>query len=488
LGVLDYLKNVFGAGKKTLYKMWLMDSKPIFTSFGKDIYLSDFVNNAIDRVASEISKIELKSIVQNGDVLQVQNDDLTRLFRFKPNPLQTTSDFFSSVEWLRRKYRNAFIYPQYEIITMPGGRQFRRYTAFYPLKPQAVYIGVNNGQAWEIRLDFEDGSSYTLPYADLIHMRWRRGANTVIGGGDDYGSVNDTDVIRTIDALDKTIQGLPKSIEASLQIKGVYHAKTLADQQKLAKIRDDFESHITTSSSGMVATDLAGEFTPVNINAPEIPEAALKFLKSVIQERYGVSAAILSGDYNGDQHSAFYQTAIEDFIVQFEQAFTACVFTLREQDVGHRAKCYYSKVNYMATGDKMNLAGLAKETGIMTLNEINEMFGIEPFEGGNRRLQSLNYVNIEDVDAYQRGRAGVASGAGAKAGAQAGAPAGAGEAEEVTEEVAGKSLNDAQTQSLLAVMTQYAAGQLTLGQAINVVAIAIGITKKEAKEIIEGLE
>lgn len=396
--------------RRELYGAWLTDSQPIFTSFGKDIYLSDFVNNAIDRVASEIAKIEIKSIISTEEGIRVQNDDITRLFRFKPNPLQTTSDFLSNVEWLRRKNRNAFIYPQYEIITTPNGRQFKRYLAFYPLKPSSVYIGVNDGQAWEVRLEFEDGSSYTLPYSDLIHLKWRRGVNTIVGGGDDNGQVNDYDIIRTIDALDKTIQGLPKSIEASLQVKGVYKAKTLADAHKLSDIREDFEKHIHTSKSGMIATDLGGEFTPVNINATNIPKEALDFLKSVIQERYGVSATILSGDYNGEQHSAFYQTAIEEFIIQLEQAMTACLFSVREQDVGHRIKCYYSKVNYMSTKDKMDLANIAKETGIMTLNQINEMFGIEPWEGGNRRLQSLNYVNIEDVDAYQKAKAKVKEG------------------------------------------------------------------------------
>ena len=407
MGVFDYLKGFLPGSNKARYQAWIMNSSPIFSSFGQNIYLSDFVNNAIERVANEISKIELRSIVQDGEILQVQNDDITRLFRFKPNPLQTTSDFFANVEWLRRKNCNAFIYPQYEIITTPSGRQFKRFLAFYPLKPSAVYIGVNNGQTWEIKLEFEDGNSFTLPYNELIHLRWRRGANTIVGGGDDYGQKNDVDILRIIDALDKTIQGLPKSIEASLQIKGVYHAKTLADAQKLSKLRDDFEDHLITSSSGMVATDLGGEFTPVNIKAPEIPEPALKFLKSVIQERYGVSAAILSGDYNGDQHSAFYQTAIEDFIIQFEQAMTACCFTPREQDVGHRIKCYYNKVRYMSTEDKMKLAGLAKETGIMTLNQINEMFGVAPFADGDRRLQSLNYVNLKDIDAYQKAKAGV---------------------------------------------------------------------------------
>lgn len=406
-GAASYLKNILPKKEQALCRAWITDSAPILTSFGENIYLSDFVNNAIGRVASEISKIEIRSIVQAGDELRIQNDDITRLFRFQPNPLQTTSDFLANVEWLRRKNCNAFIYPQYETILAPNGREFRRFLAFYPLKPSAVYIGVSSGQVWEIKMEFEDGSSYILPYSDLIHLRWRRGANTIIGGGDDYGQVNNYELVRTLDALNKTIEGLPKSIEASLQIKGVYHAKTVADQVRLNKERENFEDRILVSRSGIVATDLAGEFTPVHINAPEISDTALKFLKAVIQERYGVSAAILSGDYNGEQHGAFYQTAIEDFIIQLEQAATACVFTVREQDVGHRIKCYYSKVNYLSTSDKMNLANLAKETGIMTLNQVNEMFGIEPFPEGNRRLQSLNYVNIKDVDAYQKAKAGV---------------------------------------------------------------------------------
>lgn len=401
MGMMKYLKSILPGSKSRMYAAWLADGQPIFTSFGKNIYLSDFVNNAIDRVASEIAKIDIKSVVQRQDLLQIQNDDITRLFRFKPNPLQTTSDFLANVEWLRRKNCNAFIYPQYDPLTLPDGRQIKKYIAFYPLKPTAVYIGVFNGDVWEVKMDFEDGSSYTLPYADLIHLKWRRGANTVVGGGDDNGQVNDYDIIRTIDSLDKTIQGLPKSIEASLQIKGVYHAKTLADASKLDKMRSEFEEHIYTSKSGMIATDLGGEFAPVNIRAPEISDSALKFLKAVIQERYGVSAAILSGDYNGDQHSAFYQTAIEDFIVQFEQATTACIFTPREHDVGHRIKCYYSKINYMSTKDKMELADLATKTRLMTLNQISEMFGMEPFESGNVRLQSLNYAEESIVNEYQ---------------------------------------------------------------------------------------
>jgi HK97 family phage portal protein len=403
LGMIDYLKSVFGVQTKSdRITAWLANNQPIFTQFGNNIYLSDFVNNAIDRVATEISKINVKSVVDKGDSLMVQNDDITRLFRSKPNPLQTTSDFLSSVEWLRRKNRNAFIYPQYEIVETPTGRRFRRYTAFYPLNPQAVYIGVTpGGNVWEVKMDFEDGSSWVIPYADLVHMKWRRGNNLIVGGGDDYGQADDKDVLNTIRALDKTIQGLPKSIEASLQIKGVYYSKSLLDEKRRESERADFESHILTSKTGIVATDLAGEFTPMDIKPPDIPEDVMKFLKAVIQERYGISAAVLSGDYTSTQHNAFYQTAIEDFIIQFEQAMTSTLFTQREQDVGRRVKCYYQRVRYYSVTDKHNLADLATKTGILTLNQINELFGYEPFDGGDVRLRSLNYVDASIANEYQ---------------------------------------------------------------------------------------
>ena len=37
----------------------------------------------------------------------------------------------------------------------------------------------------------------------------------------------------------------------------------------------------------------------------------------------------------------------------------------------------------------------------MTLNQLAELYGMPPFEGGDRRIQSLNYANTDIVDQYQ---------------------------------------------------------------------------------------
>lgn len=53
-------------------------------------------------------------------------------------------------------------------------------------------------------------------------------------------------------------------------------------------------------------------------------------------------------------------------------------------------------------------------------------------------------------------------------------------------QVSGKQLNGAQTQSLIAIMAQFSSGSLTEGQAVNLISTAIGISKEEARAILNG--
>ena len=51
-----------------------------------------------------------------------------------------------------------------------------------------------------------------------------------------------------------------------------------------------------------------------------------------------------------------------------------------------------------------------------------------------------------------------------------------------------KSLNGAQTQSLINIIEQYSQQVISLGQAVNLISVSIGISKEDAKKIIEGTE
>lgn len=403
----EMLKNKYAGWKnRRLNESVLTDNHPVLQGFGQDIYMSDLINNSIDRIATEFSKIDVASVVEGDDSVAIQKDDITRLFRFQPNPLQTTKDFLASCEWLRRKTMHCFIFPQWIEVKDVYGNSYRKYTAFYPLNPASVKFGQDDSGTWGVRFYWRDGTYDELPLSDVIHLKWRRGINLIACGGNDYGTADVKDTLESLDVLHKVMSGLPISIENGMKLSGVYTVKTVSDAEALKKKRDEFEKHIMTSKAGIVALDLAGEFQPMPTRNVVIPEATMKFLKNIIRERYGVSEDIISGKYDDNAHAAFYETCIEDAIVEFQQAFSQTLFSPREQDIGHRVKCYYNKVEYYSTANKIQLAQIARETGMMTINQIAEMFGLEPFDGGDRRLQSLNFVNINMVDSYQQKGAG----------------------------------------------------------------------------------
>ena len=312
--------------------------------------------------------------------------------------MQTTKDFLASCEWLRRKFANAFIWPQFEFTDSDT----RYCKAFYPLNPVSAELGHFEDGQWAIKFFWRDGSSDVLPYDSVIHLKWRRGTSLLMGGGNDYGAADDANTLRSLKTLDELLQGLPKMIASSLNLNGVLTVKTIVEKKALEDAAKDFENRIYKSDSGIVAVGLEGDYKPVNKAFPVVPDNVIKFLKDVVRERYGVSEAILSGDFDGKTHAAFYQTCIENFLVEFEQAFTERLFSQREKDVGHRIKCYYSRIAYMDAAEKRELAQLARDTGLMTLNEIRELYGMIPIEGGDKRLQSLNYINADHADNYQK--------------------------------------------------------------------------------------
>jgi len=409
---LSYIARLFKPNNDTIennptnpMRTMLVDvmngGQAMFQSFGTDIYMSDYINNCIDRIASEISKIQVCSIVNNGLTENVQNDEITALFRNKPNPLQTTKDFLSSIEWLRRKDMNAFIYPVYDWIPNGKGGTQKYFTAFYPLAPTRVEIGPCADGTVAIRFYFVDGTITTLPYEEIIHLRWRRGKNLLIGGGNDLAMKDDGNVVRTLNILNDVLEAYPKAFNAALKIRAVQTIDSMLDTEGLKNESTKLEEKIEADPNGIVSINRTGTITPLDLSVPVIPNEILRFLKDIIHQRYGISEAILNGDYTAEQHEAFYQNCVQDFIVEFEQAFSYPLFTSRETALGHTIKCYYDQTQYMSTADKLLMAQLARDTGFMTLNQVAGMLGIPPYEGGDIRLQSLNYVNQKIIDTVQ---------------------------------------------------------------------------------------
>lgn len=419
MGLAQWFNKLLGnRTKEDSSQNWIL-SPYVFTGSGykvdkdgwvypsENIYESESILNPIDRIATEVSKAKIRSIVEKDTQIKIQDDDISRLFAFHPNPLQTTSDFLNCLVWMRAKYNNVFVYPQFTWVTDKLGQKHKKFEAFWILKPIEFEVGTDeSGNVWEIKFILTTGEEYILPYADIIHLKWRRGTNLFKGGGNDFGFPEMGDITKSVNAMNATVEGLPKAIASALQVKGVYNIKSLLERSRMEEQRKNFEAHILDSQMGMVVTDLGGDFTPVNMQSPVIAEGLVKFMKSGITQRFGVSEAILDGDYTADQYDAFFKMCVEPFMTDFEQEMSEKCFTKREKEIGHKIRGYFNTLRYMSVAQKQEMAKIAFNTALMDINGVLDMFGLDPIEGGDRRLQSLNYVNAQTVDQYQADRIG----------------------------------------------------------------------------------
>ena len=399
------IQNLLGWGSKGVYSgsRFINANSVLFSSYGNDIHASDIVATAIHRVCEEVSKCSLKSVVEfdNPHKVEVQKDDINKVFAGRVNPICNLKDFLYKIAWLTLVNKNCFIYWQYENeeFTVKGQKYVRRVTkGFYPIEAANVKMYSLNG---EMRIELASANGdivLDMPYSDVIHIRHGYGANKYLGGsrsgGGNYRNLLDN--LRTMNVIHEAI---PKSLEASLSLKGLLTMRTVAkaDQKKLAV--GEFESHLFDSKYGIVATDYESDFTPININATDIPSNTLAFIRDEILAPFGVSLPIWQGKYTDDEYTAFYQTAVEGLLTEIAEAFKITLFTDRQLAYGHKIKVYDKLVQSLSFARRQEIAKMTQEDALLSRDERRELLGYEP-DGQPTRV-SLNYVDVSIANDYQ---------------------------------------------------------------------------------------
>ena len=139
----------------------------------------------------------------------------------------------------------------------------------------------------------------------------------------------------------------------------------------------------------------------MQVNPALLDSTTLAFLENKVLRWFGVSLPILNGEYNDEQYQAFYNKTIEPIVIGMGQAFLNAIFSQREQDVGHEIKFYQMNLELMDTKNKMAFVQAMGDRGILTDNQILALFGMAPYEGGNVRHMSLNYIDASLANTYQ---------------------------------------------------------------------------------------
>lgn len=380
---------------------------PIYSQFGTNIYASDVVQQALKCIVDEMKKLRPTHVRFNGnDPVPVTKSTVQDVLN-SPNQLMTTSEFLEKVTWLLLMNYNAFIIPTYYTWVDPKtGQERRYYDSLYPINPTQVdFIEDASGRLF-VKFWFWNGETTTLPYDDVIHIKYNYSVSEYMGGNR-LGQPDHEALLGTLQLNDTLLQGIAKAMNASYAVNGIVKYNTLLDGGDTAKAVEEFEKKLQKSTSGILPLDLKAEYTPLPREIKLVDDATLKFIDEKILRNWGIPLDILTGDYSKETYEAFYQKVLEPLTTAMSQAFTKKMFTSRERAFGNEVKFYPKDLIFMTTTQKLDLVNLLAPTGAIYENEKRTMFGLIPLpELEGKRYMSLNWVDADMANQYQMGKVG----------------------------------------------------------------------------------
>lgn len=402
MGLLD--KVFHRAPKNWKFAPMLNGYAPLFSQFGTDVYASDVVQQALKCIVDEVKKLNPTHIrVINNDPVP-ERSTIQRVLE-NPNPLMTTSEFLEKITWLLLLNYNAFIIPIYRTWTDPKtGEERRYYEALWPIKPTQVDFIQDQADRLYVTFFFESGYNTTIPYDNIIHIKYNYSVNEYMGG-DLTGMPDHKPLLHTLDINHKLLQGIAKAMNSSYAVNGIVKFNTMMDDGKMEQALQELEGKLNRSESGFLPIDLKAEFIPIEHKSELVEPETLKFIDEKILRNWGVPLCILKGDYTTVQYNAFYQKTLEPLVIAISQGFTKKVFTEREKSFGNQIKLYPKDLIFLSMEQTIEMVTLLSNTGAIFENEKRTAFGLRPLpELEGKRYMSLNWIDANNAAAYQVGQ------------------------------------------------------------------------------------
>lgn len=405
---MEWFDRLFRRGPKNKKFAPTFDGfMPIYTQFGTNIYASDVVQQALKCIVDEMKKLNPTHIRYRGnDPVPVKSTVQDVLDA--PNDLMTTSEFLEKTIWLLLLNYNAFIIPTYYTwVDEKTGVERRYYESLYPINPTQVdFIEDASGRLF-VTFWFWNGYQTTIPYDDVIHIRYNYSVNQYMGGNQ-MGQPDHEALLGTLQLNHDLLQGIAKAMKASYAVNGVVKYNTLLDDGKTELALKEMEQKLRNSESGFLPIDLKADFTPLEHKTELVDKPTLEFIDSKILRNWGVPLAILTGDYSKEQLEAFHQKVLEPLSLSISQAFTKKLFTRRERAFGNRVELYPKDLIFMTVSQTLEMINILSPTGGLFENEKRTALGLRPLpELEGKRYMSLNWIDANNADQYQVGNINV---------------------------------------------------------------------------------
>lgn len=379
MGLFD---KIFGRAPKQRdiagdYKV-LTGYAPVFFNGPAQIYESQLIRAAINARATHISKLR---VTFEGHGSQYLAERLRR-----PNEMQTWSQLLYRIATIWDVDNNVFIIPVFD--------RMNRIREIYPVLPsRSKLIEIKGREEPWLAFEFANGRYAQLPI-------WKVGVMTKFQYKRDYFGESNR-------ALDPTMKLINMNEQATIEgMKSAATFRFMASYSNVAFGEDLAEEQRRFNESSMDARRGGGLLLfPATYNNPKQIESkpfvmdadSQKQIADSVYNYYGVNEDVLQGKASGDKWAAFYESAIEPFAIQFSEVMTD-LFRLCGELSGEDAAVYATanRLQFLSNAEKLNVSSQLLDRGILTINDVRDIWNLAPVEDGDRRIIRGEYYDTEE--------------------------------------------------------------------------------------------
>lgn len=380
MGLFDFL---FGHRPKTpagqyeqTFKM-LNGYTPRFTTWGGEIYESELIRAAINARATHISKLKVETQGAARPALQTK-------LSHGPNQFQTWSQFLYRLSTILDVHNTAFITPVYDEFGEPSG-------IYAPLPNRCEITSFDNVPY--LRYEFSNGQKAAIEFAFCGVMTKHQYKS------DFFGESNHA-LYPTMELIHIQDQGIKEGVKSAASYRFMAQLTNFAKSEDLAKERKRFTAENFSSEAeggGMLLfPNTYSNIQQINAKPWVVDAEQMKVIRENVYDYFGVNEDVLENKAYGDRWTAFYEGAIEPFAIQFSEVMTKMLFTFREQTQGNRVTASANRLQYLSNAEKLNVSSQMLDRGIMSINDVREIWNLPPVEGGDVRIIRGEYYNTDE--------------------------------------------------------------------------------------------
>ena len=378
MGLID---RIFGRTPKNLPADGRFETftayTPRFSSWGGQIYESELVRAAVDAKARHVCKLQYS---MHGSA----RPKLYTVTKTAPNPWYTWAQFLERCSNIYEVQNNLFIVPVLDAAGEVSG--------FFPVLPSSCEI-VQRGQVPYLKYTFMNGERRSMELS-------RCAVITKHQLTDDFFGEKNTALDDTMRLVNMVSQGIQEGVKNSATYRFMAQLAGKAFDEDLRKERERFDRNNFQSGGGglLLFGNQMTNIKELSQKGYTVDPAQMSLIKENVYSYFGVSEAVIQNRANGDELDAFFNGSIEPFAIKLSDALTRMVFTERERNTGNAIVFTANRLQYMTVQNKISMAQQLGDRGVLTIDEIRELFNYAPLPDGAGQYTPIRgeYKNVKD--------------------------------------------------------------------------------------------